>query len=168
MVDKTVEHITDAIREKGQMANRNCLLAVCCECVRTHTHTTDRQKMPLRCFCMRARWRCARTHTTTAPMLMTVAVRTASTASCNVDGPVLGRKRGCHTEGSHLITHRSTNWACWCLTAHIGRDGVLSPEARTTIRCSPFHPRSLLKSRRVQEAPRRGGDSTQPPAVKHL
>jgi hypothetical protein len=26
----------------------------------------------------------------------------------------------------------------------------------------------LLKSRRVQEAPRRGGDSTQPPAVKHL
>ena len=37
-------------------------------------------------------------------------------------------KRGCNTQGSHVITHRSTNWACWCLTSQIGRDGVLSPE----------------------------------------
>ena len=37
-------------------------------------------------------------------------------------------KRECDTQGSHVITHRSTNWACWCLTSQIGRDGVLSPE----------------------------------------
>ncbi len=37
-------------------------------------------------------------------------------------------KRGCSTQGSHVITHRSTNWACRCLTSQIGRDGVLSPE----------------------------------------
>ena len=39
-----------------------------------------------------------------------------------------GPKRGCNTQGSHVITHRSTNWACRCLTSQIGRDGVLSPE----------------------------------------
>ena len=27
-----------------------------------------------------------------------------------------------------MVTHRSTNWACWCLTSQIGRDGVHSPE----------------------------------------
>ncbi len=37
-------------------------------------------------------------------------------------------KGGCNTQGSHVITHRSTNWACRCLTSQIGRDGVLSPE----------------------------------------
>eukprot|EP00661_Eupelagonemidae_sp_cell13_P019288 gene19287-biopygen2488 len=38
------------------------------------------------------------------------------------------QKRECDTQGSHVITHRSTNWACRCLTSQIGRDGVLSPE----------------------------------------
>ncbi len=38
------------------------------------------------------------------------------------------KKEGCSTQGSHVITHRSTNWACRCLTSQIGRDGVLSPE----------------------------------------
>ena len=37
-------------------------------------------------------------------------------------------QKGCNTQGSHVITHRSTNWACRCLTSQIGRDGVLSPE----------------------------------------
>ena len=37
-------------------------------------------------------------------------------------------QKGCNTQGSHVITHRSTNWACRYLTSQIGRDGVLSPE----------------------------------------
>lgn len=32
------------------------------------------------------------------------------------------------TRASHVITHRSTNRACWCLTSQVGRDGVHSPE----------------------------------------
>ncbi len=40
----------------------------------------------------------------------------------------LAETKGCNTQGSHVITHRSTNWACRCLTSQIGRDGVLSPE----------------------------------------
>ena len=35
---------------------------------------------------------------------------------------------GYSTRASHVITHRSTNLACWCLTSQIRRDGVLSPE----------------------------------------
>ncbi len=33
-----------------------------------------------------------------------------------------------HAACSHVITHRSTFWACRCLTSQSGRDGVLPPE----------------------------------------
>ena len=47
---------------------------------------------------------------------------------CAPPPPPAAGKKGCNTQGSHVITHRSTNWACRCLTSQIGRDGVLSPE----------------------------------------
>ena len=46
------------------------------------------------------------------------------------------KKKGCSTQGSHVITHRSTNWACRCLTSQIGRDGVLSPEYGRIRQCA--------------------------------
>ena len=53
--------------------------------------------------------------------MFALAPRTSSAAQSS-------KKGGCNTQGSHVITHRSTNWACWCLTSQIGRDGVHSPE----------------------------------------
>ena len=69
-------------------------------------------------------------------------------------------KRGCNTQGSHVITHRSTNWACRCLTSQIGRDGVLSPEyGRIRCRSHPFAaPCSVFRSIEVSIPACHAGD----------
>ena len=93
------------------------------------------------------------------PFRRTLACEQAAAVPCPVNQRQCGgltrlTKGECDTQGSHVITHRSTNWACWCLTSQIGRDGVLSPEygrIRWAWCCSRPSPSEPPHSRGIQK-----------------